>query len=123
MPQARTTDSDPRILGITVDRWTALLQTFGVSTALVLFTCAMIWRYVPPVVDGHLQLLKSTSETLRSMDETLRQSNLILQEVADVERSTKQFMDRVCSDHDKQMANQQKLLDTSDKILKCVDNK
>lgn len=88
-----------RWLGVTVETWVRWVQTFGVSTALVAFMCVLVWRYIPPVVDGHLKLLESTSQTLQKMDETLRQSTTVLQEIVEVQRQTKMFFENVTREH------------------------
>lgn len=94
-----------RWLGVTVETWVRWLQTFGVSTALVCFMCVIAWKYIPPVVDGHLRLLESTSQTLQKMDETLRQSTTVLQEIVEVQRQTKMFFEGVTREHNKMAAD------------------
>lgn len=94
-----------RWLGVSAETWVRWLQTFGVSTALVFFMCVIAWKYIPPVVDGHLRLLESTSQTLQKMDETLRQSTTVLQEIVEVQRQTKMFFESVTRDHDEMAAD------------------
>jgi len=94
-----------RWLGVSAETWIRWLQTFGVSTALVFFMCVIAWKYIPPVVDGHLRLLESTSQTLQKMDETLRQSTTVLQEIVEVQRQTKMFFESNARDHDEMAAN------------------
>lgn len=86
-------------MGVSVDLWVKWFQTVGVSTALVAFMCVLAWMYVPPVVDGHLRLLESTSQTLAKMDETLRQSTAVLQEIVAVQKQTKVFVEQTAADH------------------------
>lgn len=86
-------------LGVSAEMWVKWFQTVGVSTALVAFMCLLAWKYVPPVVDGHLRLLESTSQTLSKMDETLRQSNSVLQEIVAVQKQTKTFVEQTTADH------------------------
>ena len=38
-----------------------------------------IYSWGPPVVQGHLDVLKTTQDTLKSMDATMQQSNIILE--------------------------------------------
>lgn len=107
MASADTTNGNgtARWLGVSAETWIRWLQTFGVSTALVFFMCVLAWKYIPPVVDGHLKLLESTSQTLQKMDETLRQSTTVLQEIVEVQRQTKMFFESVSRDHDKMAAD------------------
>lgn len=86
-------------MGVSAEMWVKWFQTVGVSTALVAFMCMLAWKYVPPVVDGHLRLLESTSQTLSKMDETLRQSNAVLQEIVAVQKQTKTFVEQTTADH------------------------
>ena len=86
-------------LGVTVETWMKWFQTVGVSTALVAFMCLLAWKYVPPVVDGHLRLLESTSQTLAKMDETLKQSTVVLKEIVEVQKQTKAFFESTTADH------------------------
>lgn len=94
----------PRWLGVPVSQWATLFQTVGFPTLLICFLLYAAWCYVPPVVEGHIQLLNKTGETLSKMDLTLQQSNVILQEIVDVERETKKFFHQVESDHNEQKA-------------------
>ena len=91
--------SSAKWLGVSAEMWVKWFQTVGVSTALVGFMCVLAWKYVPPVVDGHLRLLESTSQTLSKMDETLRQSNTVLQEIMTVQKQTKTFVEQTTADH------------------------
>jgi len=89
-------------LGLTPEKWVSVFQSVGFPTALVAFMLYLAWCYLPPVVQGHVELLQKTGATLESMDRTLQQSNAILAEVNDVEQATKAFMTTVCDDHNKQ---------------------
>jgi len=91
--------SSAKWMGVSAEMWVKWFQTVGVSTALVAFMCLLAWKYVPPVVDGHLRLLESTSQTLSKMDETLRQSNTVLQEIMTVQKQTKVFVEQTTADH------------------------
>lgn len=106
-------DDTVRIWGIPVDKAISILQTVGIPTLFMIFICYMGWVYIPPVVQGHVRLLERTGETLEKMDDTLKQSNTMIQEVVDVERQTKAFINSVESAHGKA---QQSL----DKIEKAV---
>lgn len=101
MATADTTNGNgsAKWLGVSVDLWVKWFQTVGVSTALVAFMCLLAWKYVPPVVDGHLRLLESTSQTLEKMDETLKQSTVVLKEIVEVQKQTKTFFESTAADH------------------------
>jgi hypothetical protein len=101
MASADTTNGNgtAKWLGVTAETWVKWFQTVGVSTALVAFMCLLAWKYVPPVVDGHLRLLESTSQTLAKMDETLRQSTVVLQEIVAIQKQTKTFFESTTADH------------------------
>lgn len=98
----QSVDSEPlalRIWGIPIDRAIALLQSVGVPLGFMIFVCYLAWSYLPPVAAAHIELLKRTGDTLERMDETLKQSNSLISEVADVERQTKVFMQQVNDAH------------------------
>lgn len=59
--------------GKRVDRWVGIIQSLGVPTVFMLFVLGLVYRYVPPVIDAHVETLTRTTETLRSMDATLKQ--------------------------------------------------
>jgi len=99
---AKFDDGNTTWWGIGIDKWVQLFQSVGFPTALVAFLLYVGWSYIPPVVEGHVELLKKTGQTLESMDNTLQQSNAILGEVNEVEQSTKQFMEAVQSTHGQQ---------------------
>jgi len=85
--------------GITVDKWFTMIQTIGIPGAFMAFICLGLYQYVPPVVKAHMNLLDRTGQTLESMDETLQQSNKMLNQIMEVEQSTQAFMDQVLQDH------------------------
>lgn len=91
-----------RWLGLPIDKWIGVFQSVGVPTLLLGFILYAAWSYLPPVVDGHLMLLRQTGNTLEKMDETLQQSNMVLGEIADIQRSTKTFMQEVQNCHEQQ---------------------
>jgi len=101
MASAETTNGNgtAKWMGVSVELWVKWFQTVGVSTALVAFMCLLAWKYVPPVVDGHLRLLESTSQTLEKMDETLKQSTIVLKEIVEVQKQTKTFFESTTADH------------------------
>lgn len=103
MASAETTNvngsGSAKWMGVSAEMWVKWFQTVGVSTALVAFMCLLAWKYVPPVVDGHLRLLESTSQTLEKMDETLKQSNTVLQEIMAIQKQTKVFVEQTTADH------------------------
>jgi hypothetical protein len=90
-----------RIFGVPVDRAIAIIQAVGIPTVFMFFICYLAWSYVPTVASAHIRLLERTGDTLEKMDETLRQSNLMLKEVADSEKEQQRFMDDVKVAHDK----------------------
>ncbi len=92
--------TNPTFLGIPLDKIISLIQTLGIPTLFMLFVCFMIYRYVPTIVEGHVELLKRTGDTLEKMDETLKQTNTLMSEVAAVERETKVFMQNVNAAHE-----------------------
>ena len=96
----RKDDIAGTFIGLTVDRWVALIQTLGVPLLFMAFVLYMAWVHIPPLVNGHVKLLERTGDTLESMDATLKQSNAILSEVNATEMETKAFMQKVCSEHD-----------------------
>lgn len=103
MASAETTNGNgtgsAKWMGVSAEMWVKWFQTVGVSTALVAFMCLLAWKYVPPVVDGHLRLLESTSQTLEKMDETLKQSTIVLKEIVEVQKQTKTFFESTTADH------------------------
>ena len=95
----RETGTETTWWGLSVDKWVGLFQSVGFPTLLVAFLLYTAWCYLPPVVQGHVKLLERTGDTLESMDKTLKQSNAILDEVNEVEQSTKTFMEQVMKWH------------------------
>lgn len=96
------TSLSTKLWGVGVDKWVQIFQSVGVPTAILTFLLWTAYSYFPPVIEGHVNLLRRTGDTLSSMDETLKQSNVILQEVNEVGQETKHFMKQVCEDHAQQ---------------------
>jgi len=110
---AKDTSGQVTVWGIPIDKAISVLQTVGVPTLFMIFVCVMLWQYVPQVVAGHVQLLERTGATLEKMDETLRQSNVMMKEILSVEQETKGFINKVNADHEKAL----KSLDTIEKAV------
>ena len=89
-----------KIWGIPLDKAVSLLQTVGIPTLFMLFICFMLYQYVPTVVKGHVDLLQRTGDTLEKMDETLKQSSNMVEEIIQVQRETKTFMKQVNIAHE-----------------------
>lgn len=123
LPTDRTHDTPPsnnnsgntRWLGISVDKWVQLFQSVGFPTALVGFLLYLAWCYIPPTVQGHLDLLQRTGDTLESVDKTLQQSNATLLEINSVEQSSKRFMDEVQAAHESQNKKLETILTRTEK--------
>jgi hypothetical protein len=113
--QASSGNGTPKIWGIPLTLLVSVFQSVGVPTLLLGVIVYGAWRYLPPVVDGHLKLLLRTSETLDSMDKTLKQSTSILHEINTTEQQTKGFMEKVEKDH--RIADEK-----HDKILQQTSN-
>lgn len=111
-----TSQDTPKWLGVTLDKWVNLFQVVGFPTILLSFLLYAAWCYIPPVVNGHIRLLERTGDTLESMDQTLRQSNEALAEVADIQRKSQAFMQSVETAHDIQI----KKLDEIDAGVKRI---
>ena len=88
-----------RFWGIPIEMCLNIFQTVGLPTIFMVFILYLVWSYLPPVASAHIRLLERTGDTLEKMDQTLKQSNLMIAEVADVERQTKNFMLEVKQDH------------------------
>ena len=95
-----------KVFGVPVSIWFQFVGFVGVPSIIVLVGVAMAYSQVPRLVDGHLELLKSTSATLQSMSvtqekmaEAVDELKNGIREVVDVERSTKEFMARVSEEH------------------------
>jgi hypothetical protein len=71
----------------------------GLPTALILFGCLMAYRYIPPVVSGHVELLETTRDTLEQMEVTLRQSTEMLEILAEASYPDDEFRTRIYSEH------------------------
>lgn len=105
-----------------------VIQQLGVPAAALAVVLYLVgWKFGPPIVDGHLQVLRVTSKTLEANSETLKQMGTTLEQMADsqnkmahaqeqlteavetlnrgvgeiidVERQSKQFMERVANEH------------------------
>lgn len=99
---ANDTNGAVNFWGVPLDKWLSVFQTIGFPTLFMGFVLYMAWCYIPPIVAGHVKLLERTGDTLESVDKTLKQSNVILSEVKDVEHETKTFMQKAVTDHGSQ---------------------
>ena len=103
-------DSDSvKIWGIPLDKCISLIQTLGIPTLFMIFICYLAWSYIPPVVSAHVRLLERTGDTLEKMDETLQQSNIMIEEVVEVERQTKSFIAECTEAHTKAQSTLEKI--------------
>jgi hypothetical protein len=99
MPEPRSTPNGNKILGLPVTTVTYLVNSVGVPILLLAFGCYLMWMYIPPVVDSHLELLNTTRETLKAMEETLRADTEATKEVVEVQREHRVFMKDIRDDH------------------------
>ena len=68
--------------GMSIDGWVKIFQSLGVPTLFMIFFCYLAWEHLPPIATAHIELLRRTGDTLESMDETLTQSNKMLEQLA-----------------------------------------
>jgi len=78
------------------DFWLSFIQSVGVPSTLLFFG---LWLIAPPIVKSHVQFLEKTTQTLEVMGKTLEQSNKAIEEIVEIEKNTKQFMEQVRTDH------------------------
>jgi hypothetical protein len=90
---------EPKVLGLSVTGWITLVQTIGIPGLFMAFFCYFVWSYVPPIVASHVELLKRTGDTLESMDDTLTQSNRMLEQLAKGSYPDLEFRARVFEEH------------------------
>jgi hypothetical protein len=64
----------------------------------------MAYRYIPPVVSGHVELLETTRDTLKQMEVTLRQSSEMLTFLADASYPDDEFRTRVYAEHEETLS-------------------
>jgi len=105
-----------------------LVQQLGVpATALAIVLYLVGWKFGPPIVDGHLEVLQTTSRTLEANSDTLTKMGDTLNQMASsqdkmvdaqgeltesvarlndgiteiikVERDSQEFMDKVSREH------------------------
>lgn len=77
-----------RWLGIPVSQWVTFFQGVGLPTCLILFGLWMAARHVPPIVQGHVELLSTTRDTLQQMDQTLRVNSALTEELVRNQRES-----------------------------------
>ena len=115
-PPAPTNGSGPKWFGVPIAQFISIVQGVGVPTALIGFLCYIAWIYVPPLVAGHVDLLGTTGDTLKqvtstleNMDANLKNNQVVTDEIIQVQRETKKFMQQVSKDHETQSECLQKI--------------
>ena len=117
----RDNDTSPaNWLGVPVTQWSAMFQMIGVPTAILIFMGWMLTLYVPPVVNGHVELLNTTRTTLEQIQETLQASTAATNEIVEVQRATKTFMIQVVDDHRLQGQHLDEIKDDIEDVKKAV---
>ena len=94
-----TTGITTKYLGLSVEAWITVFQSLGIPTLFMVWVCWMVYSYLPPVASAHIELLKRTGDTLESMDETLTQSNKMLDQLANQQYPQEDFRDMVHEEH------------------------
>ena len=99
MAKAPETDDSPTLWGMSTKTWVALFQNLGIPTLFMGFVCFMAYRWVPPIASAHIDLLQRTGDTLESMDDTLAQSNKMLEALANRSYPGDDFREMVHEEH------------------------
>ena len=79
----------------------------------MLFICWLFYQWAPPIVNAHIELLQRTGDTLESMDDTLQQSNAMLEQLAEGPYPSEDFRKQVSEEH---LRTQKMMMDANGKI-------
>ena len=88
-----------KLWGIPITTLTSLVQSFGIPTLFMIFILYLVWSYLPPVANAHIELLQKTGNTLQEMDKTLKDYNVTIQEFSKLGKETSEFMKDVNKAH------------------------
>lgn len=89
-----------KLWGIPITTLTSLVQSFGIPTLFMIFILYLVWSYLPPVANAHIELLQKTGNTLQEMDKTLKDYNVTIQEFSKLGKETSEFMKNATKAHD-----------------------
>ena len=93
------TEGGATLWGMSAKTWIAIWDKLGIPTLFMLFFCYMAYQWVPPIATAHIDLLRRTGDTLASMDETLTQSNKMLEQLANRSYPSEDFREEVHEEH------------------------
>jgi hypothetical protein len=99
-------DEEPlvvRLWGIPIDRAISIIQTVGVPLLFMLFVLYLVWSYLPPVANAHIELLQRTGDTLEKMEGTLKDYNKTIEEFSKLGKETSAFMQTATESHKVQL--------------------
>lgn len=88
-----------KLWGIPITTLTSLVQSFGIPTLFMIFILYLVWSYLPPVANAHIELLQKTGDTLQEMDKTLKDYNVTIQEFSALGKETSAFMRNATKAH------------------------
>ena len=95
---------DTKVMGIYTDRWISMIQTLGIPVILLGLLLwkinGMVETYVPPIVDGHVELLKETTKAIKSIDRSVMAQNIMLATLAEGDYPDLEFRKMVHDEHE-----------------------
>ena len=79
-----------------------IIDKFGTPMIVLGFVAFVIYANLPRYVDAQINVMNSQAETLADMQDTLRNSNIALDQISQTSSEQKAFMRQVLDDHVRQ---------------------
>jgi hypothetical protein len=93
-------------LGISAATWSRVIDRVGIPGAFMLFICYLLWLYVPPIVTGHLDLLRENVDsnregvkTLNKMEAEQSRQNMMLEKMCEGKYPDLDWRDETRTEH------------------------
>jgi predicted PurR-regulated permease PerM len=129
MANGESGSTNGKFLGLSPAMWETLVNKVGFPVlSLIVVVYLVGWKFGPSLVEGHLNFLKTTSEAVEKsaesqtkLNDSMKKINESVSKVIESETVTKDFQDKVETDHQRQIKGIEEVSECVEELTTSID--